>query len=286
MMDPLPEDFETGDSPTKASNGIHVGLVPGIEWQMTRTLALDASVLLDYWHVGETDLSPIGQEPASNGFDWQARLGVMWWNDGGPGSMPEYDAWGVRKSWGWGMGEALAINFGASAFNEYVRNANFNQISPRSWWANLEEGLTYDDNQFKTNQFIHPFNGSCYYNAARSNGLGFWPSYAVGLIGAFHWEWMGETHPMSFNDLISTGIGGAAMGETVYRFSSMLLDNEATGSGRFWREAGGFIVDPVRGFNRLVSGRAWKVAPNPSDPIDTDPPGQVNILSLGWREIG
>jgi hypothetical protein len=97
---------------------------------------------------------------------------------------------------------------------------------------------------------------------------------------------MGETHPMSFNDLISTGIGGAAMGETMYRFSSMLLDNEATGSGRFWREAGAFVTDPIRGLNRLVSGRAWKVAPNPSDPIDTDPPGQANILSLGWREMG
>jgi len=31
----------------------------------------------------------------------------------------------------------LGINFGASMFNEYVRDANFNQISPRSFWANL-----------------------------------------------------------------------------------------------------------------------------------------------------
>ena len=105
-MDPLREDFEIGDSPTKASNGIHVGIIPGVEWQMTRTLALDASLLLDYWHVDETDLSPIGQEPASNGFDWHARLGVMWWNDGGPSSRPAApDAWAVRPSWRWARGE-------------------------------------------------------------------------------------------------------------------------------------------------------------------------------------
>ncbi len=284
--DPLPADYEIGDSPTPAFNGFHVGIVPGLEWNLTRTVALDLSVLLDYFYVGDVDLSPVGQASASSGIDWQARLGVLWWTDGGPGSTPaEPDAWGIRPSYGWALGEALAINFGASAFNEYVRDANFNQISPRSWWDNLEEGFTYDDNEFATNQFIHPFNGSCYYNAARSNGLGFWSSYGVAMIGAFHWEWMGETHPMSFNDLIATGVGGAAMGETMYRFSSMMLDNEATGSRRFFREAGGFLVDPVRGFNRIVSGRAWKVRPNPSDRMDTNPSLQFNGLSVGWRRI-
>jgi hypothetical protein len=33
----------------------------------------------------------------------------------------------------------MAINLGASAFNEYVRNANFNQISPRVGDANLQK---------------------------------------------------------------------------------------------------------------------------------------------------
>jgi len=48
-MDPLPEGGE-GRSHRRR---------PGGEWQMTRTLALDASLILDYWHVGETDLSPM-----------------------------------------------------------------------------------------------------------------------------------------------------------------------------------------------------------------------------------
>ena len=287
-MDPLPDDFKVGDSTTKASNGIHLGIMPGLEWDLNDMVALDLSLLLDYYIVGDTDLSPIGgPTDASKGFDWQLRVGTLWWNDPAPGSPePERDAWGVRPSYGWALGEALAINFGASAFNEYVRNANFNQISPRSWWENLEEGLTYDDNQFRTNQYIHPFNGACYYNAGRANGLSFWPSYGIGLIGAFHWEWMGETHPMSFNDIISTGIGGAALGETLYRFSSMVLDNEATGMDRFWKEAGGFLLDPIRGFNRIVSGHAWKVQSNPEDDMDRAPSGSVNAVDIGWRRSG
>jgi hypothetical protein len=287
-MNPLPPDFKTGDSPTKASDGVHVGVIPGVEWDLNNHVALDFSALLDYYVVEKTDLSPVGgPKDASSGFDWQLRLGTLWWTDGGPnGAPPVYDAWGVRRSYGWAIGEAFAINLGASAFNEYVRNANFNQISPRSWYANLKEGLTWDDNQFRTNQIIHPFNGACYYNAARANGVSFWPSYAVGLFGAFQWESMGETHPMSFNDLVSTGIGGAAVGETLYRFSSMILDNQATGWNRFWHEAGGFLTDPIRGFNRVLSGQAWKLAPNPEDDMDRAPIGSYHDTALGWRRSG
>jgi len=128
----------------------------------------------------------------------------------------------------------LGINFGASMFNEYVRKANFNQISPRSFYENFKTGLTYDDNEFRTNQLIHPFNGSTYFNSARANGLGFWGSSIMANAGAFVWECCGETHPMSWNDMISTGIGGVARGEWAYRLSSPILDNTAY-SGRIWR---------------------------------------------------
>jgi hypothetical protein len=108
----------------------------------------------------------------------------------------------------------LGINFAASMINEYVRQANFNQISPRSFKHNLQEGWTWDDNEFKTNQLLHPFSGSTYFNAARANGLGFWRSAVMSNVGAFVWERCGETHPMSWNDMISTGIGGVARGES------------------------------------------------------------------------
>jgi hypothetical protein len=290
-FEPPPE--EPGDSPTTPSNGWSFGVVPGVEIRLTDSLALDLSGHVDWFHVSEYDLSPVGVPNASAGTMWQARLGVRWYPDDGwpSGSAKaghpdrERDAWGVSKNWGWAIGEALAINLGASGLNEYTRNANFNQISPRSWWTNLETGFTYDDNEFKTNQLIHPFNGSTYYNAGRANGLGFWESSLVALGGAFFWECCGETHPMSFNDMISTGIGGVAFGEAVYRLSGQLLDNTATGRGRRWREIGAFAIDPVRGFNRALSGR-WGAHPNPENPLDWRPDERGFFVYVGARVIG
>ena len=179
----------------------------------------------------------------------------------------------------------FAINWGASMFNEYVRDANFNQISPRSFWANFEEGFTYDDNKFKTNQLVHPMNGAMYYNAARANGIGFWGSSAMSVAGAFVWECCGETHPMSFNDMISTGIGGIARGEVMYRVSSLILDNTKRGLGRVGQEAAAFLMSPIRGFNRLVSGDASEVKGNPIHPYDYRPDFQL-FLRAGGRVIG
>ncbi|HET9888335.1 MAG TPA: DUF3943 domain-containing protein, partial [bacterium] len=271
-MDPLPEDFETGDSPTEAADGFTLGMGGGLEYKISRGLALDLSFLASPFWVEEYDLSAVGRPPASSGTTYEGRLGVVWWPYGETvvtdSSLVQRDAWGVRKSWGWATGEMLAINLGASGFNEYVRNANFNQISPRSWWENLTEGFHYDDNQFRTNQYIHPFNGSTYFNSGRANGLNFWESSVVGSVGAFVWEAFGETHPMSWNDMLNTSIGGIGVGEMSYRMSSLVLDNQARGAGRTWREVGGFLIDPVRGFNRFLSGKSSRVYPNPTDPMD------------------
>jgi hypothetical protein len=179
----------------------------------------------------------------------------------------------------------FAINWGAAMFNEYVRDANFNQISPRSFWANLEEGFTYDDNEFKTNQLIHPFNGATYFNAARANGIDFWGSSAMSIVGAFVWECCGETHPMSFNDMVSTGIGGIARGELMYRVSSLILDNTKRGKNRFGREAAALLVNPIRGFNRLVSGDASEVKGNPVDRYQWRPAFHLDVR-VGARVIG
>jgi hypothetical protein len=50
-MDPLPADFKTGDSSTKASNGVHLGVIPGLEYDLNNSVALDFSLLLDYYVV-------------------------------------------------------------------------------------------------------------------------------------------------------------------------------------------------------------------------------------------
>jgi hypothetical protein len=247
------------------------------------------------------------KDPVNSGQEYGFRIGVQWRplprgvpvlpkprTDPATGtlaSLPpadEYrDEWGVPRSWGWATGEMLGINFGASMFNEYVRQANFNQISPRSWVDNFKTGWTFDDNEFSTNQLIHPFNGATYFNAARSNGLGFWRSSVMANVGAFVWECCGETHPMSWNDMISTGIGGMARGEWAYRISSLILDNTKTGGTRILRELAAGPFNPIRTFNRFVAGgRATRVQGNPVDPYDWRPPYLGLQLYAGARVIG
>jgi hypothetical protein len=68
--------------------------------------------------------------------------------------------------------------------------------------------------------FAHPFHGSLYFSAARTNGFNYWASVPFAIAGSFLWECCGETHPPSINDWIATSIGGAAIGETTYRLSS------------------------------------------------------------------
>ncbi len=302
------DELDPGESATDAVNGIGLSFIPGVEFDLTNSIALDLSAYVNFFLTDKYALQdylgnrPVDHEDTGTGVEWGTRVGVTWrplsfdrpvpMRTASPDTTPLdppskfKDAWDVTVSPGWAAAEVLAINFGASMFNEYVRQANFNQISPRSFWANIEDGFEYDDNKFKTNQLIHPFNGSTYYNGARANGLSYWPSTIFALTGAFIWEAMGETHPMSYNDMISTGIGGIAFGEATYRISSSILDNRGTGSGRVWREIGAFLVDPVRGFNRFLSGQATRVSGNPESPYDWRPLYYNDGFSAGVRTIG
>ena len=306
-VQPPPEDLEPGDSPTNAANGIGLTAQAGFELAIGKSLSLDLAAFYTYYKTGSYDMSPLGLPDVDSGNEWGGRLGLSWRPfsatprdytrkavlvdpaTGKPLPLPppdaDRDAWGVPRSWGWATAEMFAINWGASMFNEYVRDANFNQISPRSFWANFEEGFTYDDNKFKTNQLIHPMNGAMYYNAARANGIGFWGSSAMSIAGAFVWECCGETHPMSYNDMISTGIGGIARGEVMYRLSSLILDNSKRGLARVGQEAAALIASPIRGFNRLVSGDASEVKGNPQHNYDWRPPFQL-FVRAGARSIG
>jgi hypothetical protein len=162
--------------------------------------------------------------------------------------------------------EAIGINVGLNWFNR-LTHAEPDQFytDPKSWWENLKHGFVFDDNNFSTNQFAHPYHGGLYFNAARSNGLGYWASAPVAAMGSFTWECCGETHEPSFNDFISTTMGGIAVGEVLHRLGNLVRDNRKTGKGRFFREAAGFIINPITEANRLTNGDAWEVRENPGD---------------------
>jgi len=195
------------------------------------------------------------------------------------------DAWGIQKNGAAALGEIIGINALVWAFNEYPRGADFTSISPSSYASNVKRGFTWDDNHFTNNFFMHPFHGSLYYNTARSNGFNYWASVPFAFLGSFLWECCGETHPAALNDWVATSWGGAAIGEALYRMSSSVLDNESTGLERFGREVGATALNPVRGFNRIISGRASEVGANPEDPLDRWPRELLNTLYFGARQV-
>jgi uncharacterized protein DUF3943 len=281
-LDLLPPDWVKGQATQAKTDGFAVGVVPGVEIKLSRAAFLDASAGLTCFSVSDYDLSPVGQPPRGSGTAFEGRLGITWFPNGeqqgeGAAGGPR-DAWGVKRSYGWAAGEVLAINNLGSVASQYARSVDWSETSPRSWWANLKNGFAYDSDDFKTNQWIHPFNGAAYFNASRANGVSFWPTTLFTLGGAFEWEMAGETQYMSLNDMFSTAVGGIALGEVQYRLSSEILDNHARGMNRFLRELGAFAVDPVRGFNRLISGDAKKQAANPVDKQDWRPHDETNFL--------
>jgi hypothetical protein len=163
------------------------------------------------------------------------------------------------------FGELMGVQMIPFSVNHFMRDAEWADISPASWLSNLENPWVWDNNAFLNNQFSHPYHGSQYYSAGRANGFNFWESSLFSLGGSLMWEEMFEVWAPSPNDWLNTGLGGITIGESLYKLSSLLLDNTATGAGRTWREIAAAIVNPVRGFDRLVDGRMNDVTANPPD---------------------
>jgi len=147
---------------------------------------------------------------------------------------------------------------------------------------NMKTGFVWDHDDWAMNQWGHPLHGGQFFNAARTNGYDFWGSIPITMTGSMAWELFMEAEPPSINDLISTTAGGVYMGETSYRLSTMILDNTATGSERTFREIGGFLVNPIRGFNRLVTGNSGRVHLNPTDRMPSYMGGH---LSAGTNRV-
>lgn len=158
--------------------------------------------------------------------------------------------------------ETFGINAGVWAFDRFVLNAEFARISGKTVAHNFKNGFVWDNDQFSTNLFAHPYHGGLYFNAARTNGLNFWQSVPFAAGGSLMWEIVCENEPPAMNDFIATTMGGIAIGEVTNRLSALVLDDSKHGWPRFWRELLGTVICPVRGLNRIINGEAWRVRSN------------------------
>lgn len=131
--------------------------------------------------------------------------------------------------------------------------------------------------------FMHPFHGNLYFNAGRTNGYSFFESSALAWAGSLLWEMFGENNRGAINDWVNTSMGGIALGEALWRTSRAIVDNEATGGERTWREFGHLLLNPVGGLNRLWRGEMTRVG---SSPVDRLPSRFGSVIAFGFRSVG
>jgi len=144
------------------------------------------------------------------------------------------------------------------AVDRYLLNADYARIGPATWKYNIEKEWEWDTDRFGVNFIGHPYSGTLSFNAARSNGYNFYHSFAFAVGGSLLWEYFGENTRPSYNDIIYTPVNGAFLGEILYRLSSNILDDRTRGASRVFREIAAGLVDPMRGFNRLIQGKTFR----------------------------
>lgn len=161
-----------------------------------------------------------------------------------------------------------AIELGAAeilpwTWDKFLKHADYANITWKTVGNNLKpNSWTWDDDNFQTNQFGHPFHGSQFYNAFRSNGYTFWQSAPAAVIGSYIWESTAENQPPAVNDLINTSFGGIVLGEMTYRLANKLANNQQTGVRRQVTEIFAFMINPANGINRILDGKWGKPAQN------------------------
>ena len=159
----------------------------------------------------------------------------------------------------WVLAEVTGVNAFVHLFDRCVTNQDFAQTTLHTWSENFKNGFVWDNDQFSTNLFMHPYHGNLYFNSARSQGLNFWQSAPFSMIGSLQWELLGEIEPPALNDLIATTFGGICIGEITYRISRTFLDDSRRGWSRFWREVAATVFNPMGQLKRFATGDAWRV---------------------------
>lgn len=190
--------------------------------------------------------------------------------------------YGKRHLWR-AAAEVGGFNIGLWAFDRFVQNGDYAHVTLNSIKENFKHGFKWDNDQLGTNTFLHPYNGSLYYGAARANGFNFWQSELFAIGGSAMWELFMECEYPSTNDIIATPIGGAVLGEVLFRASDAVLDDRSGGLERFEREVAAFILSPLRGVNRLVTGQAWRKRATPGKMFGT--PNIAIQMSLGVKTM-
>ena len=178
------------------------------------------------------------------------------------------------------VSQTVVMNVLINRLDVWARDRPWARVGTRTWARNVRLGWDWDEDEFPTNVFAHPYHGAMYFNAGRANGLDFFESIPVTLFGSWSWEYFGETERPSLNDFLMTSFGGVALGEIFHRVGSTIRDNGARGPSRTLREIAALPFDPIGGLNRLLCGQ-WKAVG--INPREHDPAAYVLRVGAGAR---
>lgn len=172
----------------------------------------------------------------------------------------------VKRRFGRAVAELGIAEITPWIFDRYVANQDYAHITWKSVSHNLNPGSwEFDNDPFQTNQFGHPYHGSMFYSAFRSNGYSFWEAVPATMAGSYLWETFAENQAPAPNDFINTSFGGIVLGEMTFRLSSRIVNNQQRGFKRQASEVAGFIINPMRGLNRIIDGKWGKVYGNSTE---------------------
>ena len=146
--------------------------------------------------------------------------------------------------YGSAMAGAIQSNAVVFSFNYFVGQTEFSRVTPNTIKHNLSCEWGWDQSAYQTNQIGHPYQGSTYFAAGRSNGLGFYQSALIAGFGSANWELFGERNEPSLNDLIQTTVGGTAFGEIMHR---LYLEAASTGTPF------AFLISPMSALNYWIN---------------------------------
>jgi|GEM_PF-3126890 hypothetical protein len=208
-----------------------------IHYGRRRTIALGACVLLAQASLAYADSSaPIGSDAgAADPLLGSDSLSIV---------RPRYDL---------ALAEIEGNNMVVNSFDRFLIPALFDlpgdwaQTNLQTAWANVEGpwGIT-DEAPFPVTEIGHPIQGSLYFIAGRANGFDFWESAAGTAFGALMWKVFGEVDDPYVNSLITTTMGGIALGEMLHR-----LYIEAASQG----SAARFVASPLDAADDALFGK-------------------------------
>lgn len=143
------------------------------------------------------------------------------------------------------------------AFDRYILKGSWTNISLQSISENFKSGMTWDYDDFGTNQFGHAYHGAMYHSIARSQGMSFLQSSLYTFLGSLTWEFLWEAELPGKNDHIFSSFGGIHLGEALYRMANLVSYENTTGFGRTIGKAFKFLVNPIVGIQGS-SGKNFK----------------------------